>query len=481
MKKKNLTAILLALVLIVSAVGFVACNDDVPAPEPKRGIIYTTALFSGGLYDSETQTAVWEPFRTEFSIYEDAMNEEGALDLGKIMAVLEPEISRVMALVVDAIMYTPGSILYDLTLDQDGNSYNPNIIPANDYPVDKKGRLMDISYGVFGIYKPFVENISERYGDKYEVSVFNYDWRLSPADAGEKLEKYIADKGYDEVILMSHSMGGPVVNSYLSRSEENRNKTKLYMGFAPATLGSFDALAALTCPLEYMERFLSGFLTEETAEEMNIDMDSIKSTVAPFLDTLGDFLFNNIGLMHLVPSYQFLSSAQYEDGNCGIVVDGKALTTKEEIYDFYLTRDWAYYLDEDGNKIVAGEGDYASPDGYKLKKAAAEIESYYDSLFVDGKLASEYVNSYYVVGTGLSTLTGITYDSETDTYALLTDNGCAKQGDGTVPYYASIGGNTYSSISSDKIYEIEGSGHMDVGAKWDLLKDFIFEKIDALG
>lgn len=476
MKLKNVTALALVFILVLCAVGLTACNDT-NAPEPNRGIIYVTALFSGGLYDSETGTAIWEPFNTEFDVYEDAMNDEGALDIGKILGLFQNEMSSIISLVIKALGYKPGSLLYDLTLDQDGVSYNENIIPANNEPLDNNGNVMDISYGVFGLYKPFVENIEARYGDKYDVSVFNYDWRLSPADAGAKLEEYIAEKGYDEVVLMSHSMGGPVVNSYLARNESNRNKTKLYMGFAPATLGSFDALAALTCPLEYVERFLSGF----DLESMGVTMDSVKSTIAPYLDKVGDFLFNNIGLMHLVPSYQYLSSAQYGGNNYGIVVDGTPLTTREEIYDFYLTRAWAYYLDKNGNKIVAEEGDYASPDGYKLKPGAGQIESYYDSLFVDGKLASEYVNCYYVVGTGLSTLCGLNYDSATDTYTLLTDSDCDKQGDGTVPYYSSIGGNTYSSISSDRIYEIAGSGHMDVGAKWALLQDFIFEKIDALG
>lgn len=471
MKHKNLIALLLVLLLLACAVGLVACNND---PEPKRGIIYVTALFSGGLYDSETGMAVWEPFDTEFSVYEDAMNEEGALDIEKILGLFKDEFSSILTLVMNALSYEPGTLLYDLSLNQDGVSNNPNIIPANNEPLDQYGYVMDISYGVFGIYKPFVENLKARYGNKYDVSVFNYDWRLSPADAGAKLENYIAEKGYDEVVLMSHSMGGPVVNSFLARNEANRNKTKLYMGFAPATLGSFDALAALTCPMEYIERFLAGFGVSEE------DMPDIKSTIAPFIDKLGDFLFNNVGLMHLVPSYQYLSSAQYGGEYQGIIVDGSPLTTRDEIYDFYLTRDWAYYLDDDGEKIVAQDGDYASPDGFKLKTGAAQIESYYDSLFVNGSLASECVNSYYVVGTGVSTVTGLSYDSESNTYTLLTDSNCDKQGDGTVPYYASIGGNTYSNIPQDRIYEIAGSGHMDVGAKWDLLSAFIYEKIDAL-
>lgn len=133
---------------------------------------------------------------------------------------------------------------------------------------------MDISYGAFGIYRTFANNLKREFGDEYDVLVFNQDWRISPQKSAKALEDYINAKGYKEVVLLSHSMGAPVVNSYLARSKENRDKVSLYAGFAPATLGSFDALAALACPDVYVNNFLSG-----------VDLESLPLTSTQSLTT----------------------------------------------------------------------------------------------------------------------------------------------------------------------------------------------------
>ncbi len=485
MKTKTIIAIILTIVLTIGMLAtLVACNPNA-SKGPKRAIIYVTALFSGGLYyEAEDEygvkynEAIWEPFENEVSLYGEG--ESAGFDLNGIVSSLTSDggIADILSLLGDVLSYKPGTLLYDLSLDQDGNSNNPDIIPANDEPRDIYGNIMDISYGVFGIYKPFVDNLRERYGDKYEVSVFNYDWRYSPADAGEKLQNYINEKGYEEVILMSHSMGGPTVNQYLVRSKANRDKVKLYMGFAPATLGSFDALAALTCPMDYIS-YMAGDLLNEIPP-------TVMKLVEGKIEKLLGFIYNNIGLMTLVPSYQYLSSAQYGEGEAGIYVKRlgdigyKPLTTKDEIYNFYMTRDWAYYLDEEGNKIK----DNASPVGYKLKKPVKNLSKYYDSFFQDGTFAAETVNSYYFVGTGVgSTITSMYCSEKFDgswSYELKTNTGSGKLGDGTVPYYSSIGGQDPSKIKEGHLIELEGKSHIDVGADWNLLKDDVYRLIDSV-
>lgn len=130
-------------------------------------------------------------------------------------------------------------------------------------------------------------------------------------------------------------MGAPVVNNYLARSEANRNKVKLYMGFAPATLGSFDALAAMACPDVYVDNFLGGMDLSGLPVDVYAIVDSVVN------GKLGDFFRNNQGLMSLVPSWQLISSDQYDDDNPAITVDGKAITTKEELYDLYRSMRWA--------------------------------------------------------------------------------------------------------------------------------------------
>lgn len=502
MKAKKIIVLLLVIcVIMASCVAFAGCDKG-----NEKAIIYVTALFAGGLYDKETNVAKWEPFATEFDAW-SLMS--GELSLEDLIALFEEsgEIPSIIQLAMNAISYTEGSLLWELTLDNDGVGYNPNIVPANGLPKDNDGKVMDISYGAFGLYKPFVDNISEKYGKEYDVLVYNQDWRMSPAKSAEELEKFINEKGYKEVIFMSHSMGGPVVNSYLARSEANRNKVKLYMGFAPATLGSFDALAALSCIDKYVDNFLGGI----DLSGLPIDVNQL---VGDIMDgAIGDFFRNNIGLMALVPSWQLIDSDQYDEENPAITIDGKAISSKEELYDFYKSQRWAKYLiqrtnweiaeDEESDALYkcveAQEGQYADENGNRLKDFAGAIDKYYDSLFVNGKIASESVNSYYFVGThGESTITNmkLTTKRDEDGNVIYDDYGCVqydyeivtgggaegKIGDGTVPYYSSIGGNTataeYIASLGNRLVEIKGEGHGAVGLSWDLLGGHIMNLLE---
>lgn len=492
MKIKKSIVILLVLCLLLSTLcAFVACNKDEESWKDKA-IVYVTALFAGGLYDEDTGEAKWEPFKTEV----DAQKVmSGEISMDELLEIFDDEMSDIIQLALGAISYKEDTLLWELTLDNDGVGYNKNIVPATN--VD-----MDINYGAFGLYKPFVDNIAAEYGDEYDVFVYNQDWRKSPAQSAADLERLLNDRGYDEIIFMSHSMGAPVVNNYLTRSQENRDKVKLYMGFAPATLGSFDALAALACPDVYVNNFLEGVDLSGLPAWININQ--IVGNVLN--NTLGDFFRNNQGLMSLVPSWQLISSDQYSEEYPAITVDGVAISSKEELYNLYSSMRWAKYLvpkteaemesdDYDGlryNRIVAQAGQPADADGYRLKDFAANLDDYFDNLFIDGKIASESINSYYFVGTGLSnTITGIALTTKRDDYGnvLYDDYGCVQYdyelrtnygtvlGDGTVPYYSSIGGNTatqeFIASLGNRLVQFEGENHGNVGLSWDLLGDYV--------
>lgn len=498
--KKAIVAVIALCLLIVSCFALSACNKD-EAKNKDKAIIYVSALFAGGLYDKQTGEAKWEPFKTEVDA---AKVMAGEIPMDELMEIFNDELPDIVELALSAIEYEQGTLLWELTLDNDGNGYNPNIAPAND--LDK---YMDIDYGVFGLYRPFVDNVAEKYGDEYDVFVYNQDWRISPERSARELENYINNKGYKEVVFMSHSMGAPVVNNYLARSQANRDKVKLYMGFAPATLGSFDALAALACPDVYVNNFLEGVDLSGLPSFININ-----NIVGSFLNgQLGDFFRNNQGLMSLVPSWQLVDSDQYDEEHPAITVDGKAITTKEELYSLYSSMRWAKYLtpksqaeqeseDFDGklyNRVLAQDGQAKDSDGYRIKDFAANLASYFDNMFVDGKIASEQINSHYFLGTGMSnTITGIRLTSKPDEngnvlyddygcvvydYELLTGYGAAEKcGDGTVPYYSSIGGNTatteYIQSLGDRLVELPGENHGMVGASWDLLGGYVMALLE---
>ena len=188
MRTKRTVAACLAICLVCAACfAFAACDKN---EKNDKAIIYVTALFGGGLYDTEKGEAVWEPFKTEV----DAVKVmKGEMPMDDLVAHFKSELSDILSLVSKAVSYKENTLLWDLTLDNDGNSYNPNIAPANDLPKDASGKVMDISHGAFGIYKDFVDNIAAEYGDRYDVMVYNQDWRLSPAVSAQSLEKFIDD------------------------------------------------------------------------------------------------------------------------------------------------------------------------------------------------------------------------------------------------------------------------------------------------
>ena len=404
MKIKKLLAVMLVLVLLATlAFVVVACDkkptqdvepeDDEPTKvdmielqDPDDGvnhnkaIIYVTALFGGGLYNEKTNEAVWDPFRADYDLYDHwAPSENTIYKFAEILLEYAKEMDSAAMTIVKAMSYRPGTLLYDLSLDQDGNGLNPDVVPANYKPRYAKDNMrMHCYYGAIGIYQNFMLNARKTFGDEYDCVMFNQDWRKSPADSAKALEEFINENGWDQVVLRSHSMGGPVVNSYLARSQANRDKVQLYMAFAPATLGSFDAFGAMTCPSDYLGSFLTtfGFDFDYIFQGTSLISYFGKGYIDILLARIEDFFNNNVGMMALCPSYEFLSSPQCSGESVGgLWVDGvrygvpedpndpaSVEEAKQKLYDFYNTLRWAIYydiedvLDENGNHVKDEKG-----------------------------------------------------------------------------------------------------------------------------
>ena len=504
MKQKRIVLIVLVVVLVLSLalVGLTACGNKDKNKGNKKAIIYVTALFGGGLYNDETKAPAWDPFFTEMDLY-DHVDDEGNMDFIGIIGEYtgktsddrdwddEGQYGGIMTMLTSALTFEEGTLLYDLSLDQDGNPLNPHVVPATLDSKDKDGNLLHVYYGAVGIYKPFIVNPQEEFKN-YDVLVFNQDWRKNPAESAALLEQFINRAGYEEVILMSHSMGGQVCNSYLARSEANRNKVKRYLAFAPATLGSFDAYAAMTCPLEYMTSFLATFNLDLSS--LNLQMIDINAMIQGGLDAVAPFFNNSEGMMALCPAWELLSSDQYaNNAQGGFVIDGRRISSKEELYEFYERMPWAFYLDEEGNKMKVDDtsnvpaGWYINKDGYRIKPGVAKITQlgFYENMYVDGKIAMNYVDEYIFVGRGItSTITGInltTIGEDEDGYPIYSyeivhaDQAEVGEegwigGDGQVCLYASLAGQSYAEMkAANRLIEIPGRWHMDIGGCWAIL------------
>lgn len=481
MKKSiRFTAIVLLLV-IVSAFVFAACDEEKEQPE-KKAIIMVTALMSGGLYDSVTDENIWDPLPEGYemsTVIEDGIeqfvtrliadqDEEGNL---LIMDLISDYVQPILQKKQDK-----SNIIWSLSLDQYGASTNPDIKPTN-------GRDDKLYYGVLGAYRSMIEEVDGDFFREYSVDVFNYDWRIDNRTNSRLLEEYINENGYTNVIFMSHSMGGMVVSGYLARSAENRQKVDAYLSYAGAFLGSLDALTYLNDPWSFLTGMgvtidgLDAALSDPMVSGVlsGFGLDVTTETIIDLMDNVATpFLQNMTSVIQLLPTWEYLSSEQYSSDE-GIYLDGQLISSKDELYEYYSTREWSYLRDSDGNKISDGNG------GYKLKPAVESLREFHDGLYItdgDGKkvFASSTVNTYYFVGNNMDTK--ITYSDTTGgdkTYGIKTT------GDGTVPYYSAIPGYTTAEINqmkaSGRVIEYT-AGHFDVGCKWSLLHDDVYRILE---
>ena len=310
--------------------------------KPKRGIVIVTALLSGGLVevkDDGTETVVWDPVPMEEFPIQEVLLPDGSLNMStELITEILNSFENGILDVLDLVTGDDGFI-NALKVDKNTGKSVRNIKPATS-ETDSH-----VKYGVLNVYKQTYDSMMAEYGDEAEISVFNYDWRLDNVENGRLLEEYINSKGYDEVILTSHSMGGNVVSCYLARSEENRAKVKLYCAYAPSLLGSIDALAYIEDPMR-----LGDMLDIDGIKSMLPDVaagmvDSIVETVLN--DVMAEFIRGFTSMYQLFPSPYLMESGQYSHTGSDymITVDGKPIETREELIEFYASRPWAKNAD----------------------------------------------------------------------------------------------------------------------------------------
>ncbi|CCY03893.1 lecithin:cholesterol acyltransferase [Faecalibacterium sp. CAG:1138] len=480
-KSVKIVAILTVLVMGVLTV-LSACDGNKPKPE-KKAIIMVTALMSGGLYDKATGENLWDPLPEEYemiSVLEDGI-ESFVL---KLVAAKDENGQPLLKNLVDRYVQPilekkedKSNLIWSLAQDQYGVGNNPDVTPANG--VDSK-----ISHGVLAAYKPMMEDLDADYFKDYTVATFNYDWRIDNRENSRLLEEYINENGFTNVVFMSHSMGGMVVSGYLARSEENRKKVDAYLSYAGAFMGSLDALTYLNDPWSFLRGM--GIDKEQIGEMLSnpaisgvlssVGLNVDEKVVEDLMDNVATpFLQNMTSVIQLLPTWEYLSSEQYGEGE-GICIDGELIKSKDELYEYYCTRDWAFLRDENGNKISDGKG------GFKLKPAVESLREFHDGLYVrldsgEKVFASHTVNAYYFVGNNLQTR--VTYN---DITGGIDEYGKKPAGDGVVPYYSAIPGYTTAEIEAMKQngHVIEYSeGHFEVGCKWSMTQEDVYKILEA--
>ncbi len=343
---------------------------------------------------------------------------------------------------------------YDaLMCDEDGNSASEVFVKefreASYFEVQNDGTIQTnyLNCGLGNSYSRIYKEIKDKFVQQYVVDIFFYDWRLSNAVSADKLDQYINKYEYDEVILVSHSMGGLVASGYLARGEAQRN--------------NIDQVYYLASPL------LGIPATEDVWFNENVnyfnDFNVLEQIMIKLVTSIGNpirnLISNYISVYELFPSKYYFSLT--EESYLSFDLDGTGTT---ECHSYSETLDL----------IVRVNGNHFDLDLMSL------AENFHDSTFIGDNHISAYVDSYYLYGSGFynTPLHVHVYYADTMVNGIqklaLTIDERTPYGDSLVPDSSAALANKYP----EKVFYWHGSGHSSfIGGLSRTVAEFIERRI----
>lgn len=353
----------LAATLILGIVAVVE-TDKVPEPtKPTKAFILLPGLMGSNLMD-ENDFGVW------------ALSEEG-------MAEMFADVKK-----------TVGDLQKVVNIQENG-------IPTYYFRPADMSDGEGYMHSINGMLKYCYTYLKETYGTKgWDVVNWQYDWRYSNIYTAGLLENFINEKGYENVVFLSHSMGGSVIAKYLAK-QENRDKVSLFIPFGAPFFGSYDVYD-----------FLFG-------DPMN--STNLFSIALQLID--GKSATQNLpAIFELGPYPQLDSTPHFSNGERSIKYDGEFITISQEI-DLIKTLPLSKMSNGDYKPALAGLDDYQKMD-FVMK---------------DGKLVhiTDTIPTEYVVGYGEETRIGVDLLAD----ATIDEYRTSDEGDGTVPVYSGTAGH----------------------------------------
>ena len=275
------------------------------------------------------------------------------------------------------------------------------------------------NFGAKKTYKRLYQRLSTIFSSTYDIIYFPYDWRMSCADAAQKLNTYINCSNYDKVILVAHSMGGLVAANYLAIGTYQRSKVEKLIALGSPFLGATELIRV------YKKGLDLGFVPELIVnDDIKAIMPNIKS-VYELLPTQKWFELTNKKVFTYTKLY---TVPGYED-------DGQTFVSQT----YNDTKNRLYKKLSNSNLTLL-----------------SLAESMHSNLFINGNYVTNLVDSYYIVGTNLptvnsikATVTGETGAIESMGYSETTN------GDGTVATWSANIGSLYPS----RTYYASGREH----------------------
>ncbi|MDD3946723.1 MAG: hypothetical protein PHI19_02680 [Clostridia bacterium] len=299
------------------------------------------------------------------------------------------------------------------------------LLPANASLLREDGYTLD-QYGFNGITKNLTDFLVAEYADcGYEIVTWQYDWRQSNAQTAQKLEQFIDENDYTNIIFISHGMGGNVVTKYLSK-ESNRKKVDLFLPVSAPFLGSLDII---------------DWLFEKST---GLD-DSIQRAQTTLMQNLGifDLVYDVPALAELLPYPAMSQLSVFTEQEVPILLNGET-TDYDELYDYFCSRDFAR-TDTGAVKPV-----YQNMLTSQRKDFIKIQEKYHH--------VTEFVDTVYVAGTGIETRHMVDIDTA---ISKITNISYDNRGDGVVWAYSATAGHALDAqnVIMIDIQEINYNGH----------------------
>lgn len=457
--KKILIVGMLAVLIASMMTALTACSKKAESPSildeykmtgGTKAIVIVPGILASGMYEADSKTPVWDPLATEaidlleiMGTYVQEGEEFDPLATQSVQNIVSKEILKVLKLVSDVFMCKPGNLLDMIGSDEEGNP-NYNVVGVDWFDEEFDGH---IRYGALNSCKQLVEGLQALVGDEYEVVVYNYNWTQDNRKAVEGLTRLMEKHNFTESILVAHSMGGIVSTGYLAASVHNRARIDKFISIGTPFYGSFMANEVFEKPYQWkamIDDAVNNF--EDILTELGL-----YNLITTKLDNLYDSLivptlYNMTSIYQLLPTAE-LVELQVQSGIDSFVIDGQKLTA-DELYPWYCTRKWS--------KTTSGARGNTT-----TRKALKTLPEYRNSLYAttkEGKVfAADLVDTYYIAGNDVGTVSGLVFDG--DTIRTVSTS----LGDGTVPLASATRGRAED---DEHVFYVDGVAHIPLGCWW---------------
>lgn len=422
MKKngKLLIMVLVLSLLVAMLVVPTACSGN------KEAIIILPGIMGSNLIDGNTGEPLWAPLKG-YNMHELSISQIGSI-------LNENSVKELLN-----IRGEKGALkwLEKMKVNSDGTSNYDNIVTQS---INKRGEPtypLASTYGTLEYYEKMYKYFDKTFGDKYDVVIFEYDWRLDNMSAAIRLENFIKQKGYKKVNIVAHSMGGILASTFIGRSEENRALVNKFISLGTPYYGSLKAIRVPENPLSLLE--MDGIESLLGTVKKMIDGMGGEGSFDEFYNGFMSFARNLPTIYQLMP-YAEMTGAydgrEEELKDLGIItVDGESIKDYDEIVEFLKERDFCQDNDYFSKIIDWQSEQFVTVDGNRVH-------------------ASTLVDTTYFVGLGLDTELSINYEGDEMKGVTMS-----KLGDGTVPSFSASCG---LSLDNERVVTFENTGHGDL-------------------